>query len=439
LNPKFVEKTARQTGFVKIDSPLNGLKFLELLLKNSENDKNLSLNQLSLSVLGKSGFSISKQAIDGRFSEKSVLFIKNIFESYLKSSSTSMISEEDSGWMSMFNRVLVKDGTRFDLPKDFSSHFKGFGGSCSSDSAMCIQFEYDLKTGEIVDLRPTSANIPDSKDAQETKGNILPGDLIIRDLGYFGLNIFNDMVANDSYFISKLNTQVVVYEFINEQYQEIDFKKLYQQMKETNCFIKELDVYIGKVKKIPTRLIIELVPQEVYEQRIRQKNKNAKKSGYQMRDSFKAQQNFNIFISNIEKEKLPAKSIRNIYRLRWQIELVFKQWKSTYKIDKTHKMKYERWMTLFYARMLLMLIHWRIYHAAKTERLQIDNKLLSIAKCLNTLKLKAKEITELIKVKTMKFGVIIRDLLEMILTKHDIENKKGRKSQKEIIDILYCI
>ena len=117
-----------------------------------------------------------------------------------------------------------------------------------------------------------------------------------------------------------------------------------------------------------------------------------------MSEEYAVRQHFNLYMTNIETEKLPAQAIRNIYRLRWQVELVFKQWKSTYKIDKTHKMKYERWVTLFYARLLLMLIHWTIYHAVKIAKYKQENKILSLSKCLQSLKLVSHKITELIDV-----------------------------------------
>lgn len=418
---------------------MGGPEFLKMLLRNSENDKNLSLNQLSMDVLDGDEKPLSKQAIDARFSEKSTLFIKTIFELYLQKSSQTLTTQTELGWMDMFNRVLVKDGTRFDLPEAFKDQFEGFGGKCTSDSAACIQFEYDLKTGKINELKLTSANIPDSKDAQITKENIQKGDLILRDLGYFILNIFEEMLQKEAYFISKLNTQVQVFECIDSKYVLLDFKKLYQKMNLTNQKTIELDVFVGKTHKIATRLVIELVPDEVYSERIREKKKNSSKKGFNLSDEVSNRQRFNLYITNIDKEKLPAPAIRNIYRLRWQIELVFKQWKSTYKIDKTHKMKYNRWMTLFYARLLLMLIHWTIYNFVKNAIFKQKNKILSLSKCLQSLKLMSHEITNLIQKSKDIFQKTIQGLVNKISTKHDLEKKKGRKNQKEIIDLIYCL
>jgi Transposase DDE domain len=430
---------ARKTGFVKIDSPIDGVTFIRLLFKNSEQPKQLSLNQMSLEVLDSSGKPISKQAIDGRFSDKSILFVQSIFESYLQKIGLEMVSPNQLGWMDLFERVLIKDGTRFDLPPQLAAHFKGFGGKFNSDSSICIQFEYDFKSGKIVELKLTSAIISDSKDAQLTIDNIQKGDLILRDLGYFGLNIFEYIAAKQAYYLSKLNTQTAVFELKNNQYEPLDFHKLYLKMNQMEVKTIELEVYIGKTKKIPTRLIVEQVPQQVYQQRIRTKKKETQKNGFQMRDEYAQRQHFNIYITNIEKEKLPPQAIRNIYRLRWQIELVFKQWKSTYGLDQTHPMKYERWLTLFYARLLLMLIHWQLYHKVKTDKYKKENKLLSITKCLGSLQIASHKITTLIGKGIGKFKATVDELVALIASKHDLEIKKGRKNQQEIIEIIYCL
>jgi hypothetical protein len=438
LSAHQINKIARQTGFMKLDSPLDGAGFLKLLFCNSEQDRNLSLLQLSNKVLHSNGKSLSKQAIDARFSKKSTLFIKTIFEAFLQKMNQSHLADIDDGWMSSFKRILVKDGTRFDLPKAFATHYAGFGGSCTSDAAICIQFEFDLKTGKIADFNLTSANIPDCKDAQLTKDHFQEGDLILRDLGYFGLNIFEQMKSEKVYFISKLNTQVSVFQLIKEQYQILDFIKIYQQMQHTGVNTIELEVFIGKTSKMPVRLIIEKVPQQVYEERIRSRKKQSQKEGYNMREEYAARQHFNTYITNIEKEKLQSQSIRNIYRLRWQVELIFKRWKSTYKIDKTHQMKYDRWMTLFYARMLLMLIHWQLYHYVKNAKYKYQNKLLSISKCLQSFKLNTSKITSLIYKGSATLRKAMKELIQIIATKHDLEVKKGRMSQQEIMEIIYC-
>jgi hypothetical protein len=418
---------------------LNGVTFLRELLRNGEQNHNLSLNQMGINVLDKDGKPVSKQAIDGRFNDRSLAFIKKIFENYLLKTNVLLQSDQDMGWMDLFGRVLVKDGTRFDLPACMASHFKGFGGSCTSQSGICIQLEYDLKTGNIAEFKTTSANVPDSKDAQQTKDNIEKSDLILRDLGYFGLNVFEEMIRKKSSFISKLNTQVSIFEQKDEQFKALDFKAISKRFEKTNCQQMELEVFMGMSTKIPVRLVIEKVPEQIYKQRMEQAIKNAKKKGCKVSAEYSIRQQFSCYITNIPKQTLKAEAIREIYRLRWQVELVFKIWKSTYNIEKTRSMKYTRWMTLFYARMLLMLIHWQIYHVCRKARQRLENKLLSITKCMQTLRLSSPKITGLINQAKTKIASFVWEIRQILSSNHDLEKKKGRKNQEEIINIIYCL
>ena len=102
-------------------------------------------------------------------------------------------------------------------------------------------------------------------------------------------------------------------------------------------------------------------------------------------------------------------------------------------------MKYNRWLSLFYAKLLFMLIHWQIYHLVKQAKYRQQNNLLSINKSLRSLKLAAQKITLLIKKGITNFRKTIQELSLLLATKHDLEKKKGSKNQHEIIEIIYCL
>ena len=49
------------------------------------------------------------------------------------------------GLLNLFNRVKVKDSSKFDLPSRLKDVLPGFGGSASKSGA-CIQYEFEEKT-----------------------------------------------------------------------------------------------------------------------------------------------------------------------------------------------------------------------------------------------------------------------------------------------------
>ena len=68
----------------------------------------------------------------------------------------------------------------------------------------------------------------------------------------------------------------------------------------------------------------------------------------------------------MSSEQLKAEEVRNIYRLRWQIELVFKAWKSYEHVGKLKEVKSERILMELYAKLIWILLKTRI------ERVLVD-------------------------------------------------------------------
>lgn len=66
--------------------------------------------------------------------------------------------------------------------------------------------------------------------------------------------------------------------------------------------------------------------------------------------------NYNIFITNTTSEQLSARQVQLYYRLRWQMELLFKIWKSVLELDKVGKMSIFRLECYRYSRLLVLLL-----------------------------------------------------------------------------------
>ena len=65
---------------------------------------------------------------------------------------------------------------------------------------------------------------------------------------------------------------------------------------------------------------------------------------------------WSVFITNVPRDWLAAKDIMLLYRLRWQVELIFKLWKSLAKLDAIAHCGPHRFLCQFYARLLALLV-----------------------------------------------------------------------------------
>jgi len=407
--------------------------FFENLIYNASSDVNKSLNNLSVEIGQEFGVSIARQSLSERYSERSVAFLKEVLSLLSFSSKTAV----ENGWFELFSSVRIKDSTKFVLPKEYVTRMAGFGG-VSSTSAVSIQFEYDLKSGSILDLNITPGNRPDAKDAVETKDNVNANDLIIRDLGYFSTDVIASFIEKKAFIISKLNTKSLVYEMVDDSYVLLDFDKLYRWMKKHRIEQLEKQVYIGASTKLPMRIIIAIVPDQVYSQRLRKANKKNKERGYRMTGEHKVRSRFNLIITNIAIEVLPKEAVMAIYHMRWQIELVFKIWKSTFGIHKVGKMKYYRWLSILHAKLILIAIYWQTIMRQRSYLYKREGKLLSVDKCCKTLRGYTSKLRQAIKQGKEALIQLEGWMCSIISEKHWLEKKKNKLNFEQIVYLKYC-
>ena len=160
--------------------------FFDSLLYDATSVTTKSCNQMAIETKSVHKVDISRQGIDQRFNEGAQKYIQSLMSDVLSTQVSQFI---EIGLLNLFNRVNIKDSSKFDLPSRLKDVLPGFGGSASKAGA-CIQYEFEIKTGHVNDLTITPANRPDSKDALATMDAVLKGDLTIRDLGYFALKYF---------------------------------------------------------------------------------------------------------------------------------------------------------------------------------------------------------------------------------------------------------
>ena len=401
---------------------------------DSSSTKPKSLNQLAIEALSAHDISISKQGMDKRFNEQALAFMKQLIEKQL---SVELGQQIDAGWLGLFNRVVIKDGTRFDLPEKFQDHLAGSGGSASKAGA-CLQFEYDLKRGSIIDLNLTAANRPDVKDAVQVLDNVACNDLIIRYLGYFAFKSFLNISDKGAFFISRLKPKTIVYEMNDGKLQKLDLKVLYERMRKHQLSRIEKDVFIGNEPKIPVRLIMELLPDQIYEQRIRKSIADHKRKGHNTSEKFKFLSRFNFIITNVPEDVLPTDVVPALYRIRWQIELIFKIWKSIIGIHHSRDMKYTRWLCILHFKLLLMIVNWNIVMGERNHIYKQGGKLLSLNKCFKTLFDNSYRLRDAFKKGLKGIANFIKWVEKILRENHWLERRKNKMGLEKICYLFYC-
>ncbi len=179
-------------------------------------------------------------------------------------------------------------------------------------------------------------------------------DLIIEDLGFFNIDRFKTIIKSNAWFLSRHRFNVTIYTLNGNDYEQFDLLK--QERKMDPGDIRSINVFIGAKEKLPVRLILEKVDSRIAagkRRKLKYDKQNKRKNISSGRLRFC---NLNAYITNTTEEQISKHSIRKVYSLRWQIEILFKAWKSVYKIDAVKPMKLERFECMHYGVLLLIIL-----------------------------------------------------------------------------------
>jgi hypothetical protein len=223
-------------------------------------------------------------------------------------------------------------------------------------AGVSVQFEFGIKSGTST-IKLTAANANDQGESNLDKETVRPGAIYMRDLGYAHMGYMNNIREKGAFFINKLNVKAIIYILKGKKYVPLKLSGLQNMVG-----VFDQEVYIG-AEKMPVRVIIEPVSAELKAARIAASEKESKKKGYATSDYFKLRAGFNFIVSNLPSEKYSYGLLQKLYHLRWQIELVFKSWKSSLKVHQIKKTNTQRVMCMLYGKLIWAVLSWKIYMA----------------------------------------------------------------------------
>lgn len=353
-----LEDLGKEVQFVeRSSSRLTSWMFLQLNTCLIDNAKETSLNDMAVLLRDNFNVKMTKQSLDDRFNACSVALMRQCFESVFEQilASPYVCKNIPSG----FKRVILRDATSFQLPAHLSSFYQGNGGD-TTGSVIKIQHEYDLLSGKILRLDLRNGIENDVEWVNQKGLDVCADDLHLMDLGYYKLEHLVHIHKQGGYFVSryKMGTSLFTKNIFGE-FEALNWAETLLLVKEA---IFEQEVWLGAGKeKLKVRLNLQKIPLQAAEKRLKkydkkQKNISSGSGNYQNSTLKKELAYYNIFITNASNEQLDAAQIYEFYRLRWQIELLFKIWKSLFKIDKIGKMSIYRFECYLYGKLIAILL-----------------------------------------------------------------------------------
>ncbi|MBP9478950.1 MAG: transposase [Sebaldella sp.] len=138
-------------------------------------------------------------------------------------------------------------------------------------------------------------------------------------------------------------------------YRVLDLEAIMNKLKQGETIEIEF-VHRGTLQKLLARLICYRLTEEQLKKRRKKQNFTEKKKGFALKEKNKHLSGLNVYITNIPSERIKKEEIHNLYSLRWQIELLFKTWKSFFGIQHCKKIKKESLECHLYGQLISILI-----------------------------------------------------------------------------------
>ncbi|MBI2940160.1 MAG: IS4 family transposase [Chloroflexi bacterium] len=344
------DTVARETGFTKRQSKLTGAKFVQALVLGWLNKPEATLGELSQAA-ATVGVPISPQGLAQRFGPEAAALLAQVLNAAL--SPIIAAAPVAIPLLQRFNGVIVQDSSIISLPDALVQVWKGCGGSDGhSGAALKLQVRFDLLTGTLQGplLEPGRTN---DRGSALQAAPLAPRALRIADLGYFSLAQLRAFDAQDAYFLTRLSLQTALFDPAG---QRLSLSTILEAAQRGQV---DRPILMGAPERLPVRLLAMGVPQEVADQRRRKVYAEARAKGETPSQVRLTYADWTIVVTNVPQEQLSLSEAMVLMRVRWQIELLFKLWKSYGKVDEWRTENPWRILCEIYAKLIAMVIqHW---------------------------------------------------------------------------------
>lgn len=326
------------------------------------------------------GMEISHQAVEQRYSPRLAAFFEGLFRQM-----TQQVISSDTALapiLERFTEVILIDSSVITLPDSQEENFRGCGGSYEGGkAALKLQTELNLRDGALRCVQIEQGRSPDgASDRQQV--TFTPGSLRVADLGYFNIPVLERIAASQAFFLTRLPHHTKIH-VAAEKHDVVAWLNSQDQP------VVDTWMEIGSEARLKCRLIAWRVPEEIANRR-RQKliEKTRSKTGRAPTPESLAACDWELLVTNLPADRLSVKEAVVLYRSRWQIELLFKRWKSIGLIDELDGRNDVVTMVRFWARLCAALVqHWLTVGAAWSGALH-----LSFAKAAKLVRQFAKDL-----------------------------------------------
>jgi DDE family transposase len=345
-----VEPLAQATGFVRRRSKLSGVRFVQTLVFGWLADPDLPLAGLC-QVAASLGVRISPQGLEQRFTPQAADLLRRVLEQALATLARVRATPTLGSLLDRFSAVFVSDCTVIGLPGALATTWPGCGNASTpapSSAALKAAVRLELRGGTLHGPVLCPGRTHD-RAAPEPGPPAAAGALDVADLGYFSLERFAGLSARGVFWLSRLQMGTVLW--------------VRGQRHTAESFVPTLtaDRYDGPIElggrhRLPARLVAVRVPPPIARERRRRLHADARRRGQLVSRRRLLLADWTLLVTTVPPTLLSTAEVVTVYGARWQIELLFKLWKSCGGLARSRSAKPQRILCEVYAKLLAMVV-----------------------------------------------------------------------------------
>jgi Transposase DDE domain len=311
---------AWQAGCCQRQSPLAGAALLQTLVLGCLAHPEPKLEDYA-QVAAALGRPVTPQAIAPRFTAA----LARALEALLAAAVRRLVARNRStlAVLNKFAAVEVHDSTTVTLPDSLEAYWRGCDTATGRGgrAALKVQARLDLVSGRVSAARLEAGRDSDRRTPLQAAG-LGAGTLHLRDLGYFDLEVLRAVATARAFFLSRLQDGTAVFDAGGRRL------NLGEWLGRQRGDVVDVPVTIGVRQRLACRLVAVRVPAEVAARRRQRVRANGRKKGYTPSREKLALCDWNLYVTNAPAATLSVEEVLALARARWQIECLFRQWKS---------------------------------------------------------------------------------------------------------------
>lgn len=349
---KKIEELARESKFIQRRVVVSGKGFVQSLVMAFQTNKAASYSEIS-ACASSLAMPMTAQGIEQRFNERSAQFLKSVVE-YAVGIKLQGVEEPNVSLLKRFEAIHIRDSSIITLPQALTSIWKGVGGTNGETAALKLQVSWEQCHGTLDGIALQDGFRQDRTSPYQAM-ELAEGELHIADLGFFSLEKLAQDHQKGVLWLTRLKFKTLLWDEQGIALDLLPFLDCQAQMQ------LDIQVYVGSQQQVSCRLLARRVPQEVADQRRQRIQETYRKKGRQPSAKLLQLAEWTLVLTNVPQEKLSIQEALVLLKIRWQIELLFKLWKSHLNLDEWSSHNPWRILTEIYAKLLAaILFHWTL-------------------------------------------------------------------------------